>query len=184
MVSHVRLKDRLEGASNFSSWKIRVMIVLREMELEEYVQSNKPIPENDPHKTTWKRHNNKAMKIIIDSVKDHILPSISSLKTTFEMFSTIKNTLEINNTSGLLTLKQHLLYIKMNNGESITSYFLIILELRDQLATIGSQVDDKELSIIALKGLPLSWETFFHGLSSRPDLPKFELLKNECIQEV
>lgn len=76
------------------------------------------------------------------------------------------------NTSRLLTLKQDLLYIKMNNGESITFYFLRIFELKDQLATIGSQV-----------GLPLSWETFIHCLSSWTDLPKLELLKNECTQE-
>ena len=75
---------------------------------------------------TWKRYNNKAMKIIIDSVKDHILPSILSLKTSFEMFFIIKNPFEINNTSRLLTLKQDLLYIKMNNGETVMSYFLRI----------------------------------------------------------
>lgn len=183
MLNHVRLEDRLEGASNFSSWKICVMIILREMELEEYVESNNTIPDNDLDKTTWKRHNNKAMKIIIDSVKDHILPSISSLSIAFEMFSTIKSTFEINNTSKLLTLKQDLLYIKMNNGEIITSYFLRISELKDQLATIGSLVDDKELTMISLRGLPLSQGTFIRGLSSRPELPKFELLKNECTQE-
>ena len=128
MVNHVRQEDRLEGASKFSSWKIRVMIILRDMKLEEYIETNISMPENDPKKVTWKRHNNKAMKIIIDSVKDHILPSISSLKTTFEMFSTIRDTFEINNTSRLLTLKQDLLYIKMKNGESITSYFLKIFD--------------------------------------------------------
>ena len=76
-------------------------------------------------------------------------------------------------------MKQDLLYIKMNNGESITSNFLTISELKDQLTTIGNQVDDKEVNIIALKGLPLSWETFICGLSSQPKLPQFELLKNE-----
>ena len=111
------------------------------------------MPENGPEKVTWKRHNNKAMEIIIDSVKNHILPSISSLKTAFEMFSTIKDTFEINNTSRILTLKQDLLYIKMKNGESITSYFLRISELKDQLATMDNRVDDKELSMIALRVL-------------------------------
>ena len=183
MVNHVRLEDRLDGASNFSSWKIRVLIILREMELENYIETNTPMPENESEKTTWKRHNNKAMKIIIDSVKDHILPSIANLKTAFDMFSTIQSTFEINNTSRLLTLKQDLLYIKMKNGESITSYFLRITELKDQLATMQNQIDDKELSMIALRGLPLSWETFIRGLSSRPELPKFDQLKNECTQE-
>ena len=94
MVNHVRLEDRLEGASNFSSWKIRVMIILREMELEKYIEINIMMPENELEKVTWKRHNNKAMKIIIDSLKDHIRPSISSLKTAFEMFSTIRDTFQ------------------------------------------------------------------------------------------
>ena len=178
MVNHVRLEDRLEGASNFSSWKIRVLIILREMELEQYIESNLPMPESEVGKVTWKRHNNKAMKIIIDFVKDNILPSISNLQIAFEMFSTIQDTFEINNTSRLLTLKQDLLYIKMKNGESITSYFLRITELKDQLATMNNQVDDNELSMIALRGLPLSWETFIRGLSSRPELPKFDQLKN------
>ena len=79
MVNHVRIEDRLEGASNFSSWKIRLLIVLREMELEKYIESNLPMPENELEKVTWKRHNNKAMKVIIDSVKDHFLLSITNL---------------------------------------------------------------------------------------------------------
>lgn len=52
MVNHVRLEDRLEGASNFSSWKIRVLIILREMELEQYIKSNIPMPENELDKVT------------------------------------------------------------------------------------------------------------------------------------
>ena len=102
MVNHVRIEDRLDGASNFSSWKIKLLIVLREMELEKYIESNVPLPESESEKITWKRHNNKAMKIIIDLVKDHILPSIAKLQTAFEMFSTIQDTFEINNTSRLL----------------------------------------------------------------------------------
>ena len=31
------------------------MIILREMELEEYVETNKTILENDPDKPTWKK---------------------------------------------------------------------------------------------------------------------------------
>ena len=88
MVNHVRIEDRLDEASNFSSWETRLLIILREMELENHIETNLPMPANESEKATWKRHNNKAMKIIIDSVKDHILPSIANLKTAFDMFST------------------------------------------------------------------------------------------------
>ena len=60
-----------------------------------------------------------------------------------------------NNSNRLLSLKQDL-YIKMKIGEFITFYFLRISGLKDQLATMENRVDDKELSMIALRGLPLS----------------------------
>lgn len=159
------------------------MIFLQELELESYVDENKSMLENEPDKTIWKSHNNKVMKIIIDAVKDHILPTISKLKTTYDMFMTIQNTYEINNTSRLLTLKQQLFHIKMNKWETITSYLMRISELKDWLSTIGNNVDDKELSLIALKGLPISWESFIQGISARPELPKCDQFKNDCTQE-
>ena len=64
MVNGVKLEDRLDGASNFVSLRIWIMVVLRELELEVYVEENKAMPEDGPNKTIWKWHNDKAMKII------------------------------------------------------------------------------------------------------------------------
>lgn len=71
----------------------------------------------------------------------------------------------------------------MNKGETITSYFLRISELRDQLSTIGNNIDDMELRLIALRGLPITWESFIQCITRRPSLPKFDQLKNDCSQE-
>jgi hypothetical protein len=73
--------------------------------------------------------------------------------------------------------------IKMNKGEKISSYFMRITDLRNQLSSIGHICDGKELTIMALKGLPSSWDTFRQGVCSRSKLPKFERLKADCIQE-
>ncbi|XP_059067522.1 uncharacterized mitochondrial protein AtMg00810-like [Cryptomeria japonica] len=45
MVNGVRFEDCLEGASNFVSWKFRIMIALRDNELDEFVK--KVVPELD-----------------------------------------------------------------------------------------------------------------------------------------
>ena len=123
MANNVRVEDRLEGASNFFSWKTRIITILEELELEEYIEKEIPIPQDETEKLTWKRRNNKAKKIIVDSVKDHILPSISEIKSAYEVFQTIKNTFEINNSSRLIILKSQLLNTKMKKGDSIHSYF-------------------------------------------------------------
>ena len=40
----------------------------------------------------------------------------------------------------------------MKKGESVTAYFMRIIELRDQLSNIGYEIESKELSLIALGG--------------------------------
>lgn len=105
MSINLRVEDRLEGAANFFSWKIRIVTILEEVELESFIESDISMPEDEAENATWKRRNNKARKIIVDLVKDHILPSMSNKKKAFEVFKTIKDTFEINNSSRLITLK-------------------------------------------------------------------------------
>ena len=182
MSNNVRVEDRLEGSINFYSWKIRITTILEELELETFIEKDMLIPEDEIEKETWKRRNNKAKKIIVDSVKDHILPSIENLKKAFEIFTTIKNAFEINNSSRLITLKNQLMNIKMNKGETISSYFGRISEIRNHLNSIGNKVEDQELSILTLRGLPISWDAFIQVVS-RPSIPSFDQLKNDCISE-
>ena len=71
----------------------------------------------------------------------------------------------------------------MNKGETISSYFMRITKLTNQLSALGHICKDKELAIMALKGLPKSWETFKQGLCSRYKVPKLSKIKADCIQE-
>ena len=52
MTNNVRVEDRLEGASNFFSWKTRIITILEELELETYIEEDIPIPQNESKKLT------------------------------------------------------------------------------------------------------------------------------------
>ena len=86
MANNVRVEDRLEGVSNFFSWKTCIITILEELELEEYIEKEIPIPQDETKKLTRKRCNSKEKKIIVDLVKDHILSSISKIKSAYEVF--------------------------------------------------------------------------------------------------
>jgi hypothetical protein len=56
----------------------------------------------------------------------------------------------------------------MSISDNVTSYFMRITQVRDQLAAIGEKLDDVELVNVALNGFPNSWKPFVQGsLSSR-----------------
>jgi hypothetical protein len=69
------------------------------------IQKALPKITTDEKKIEWKEDNVKAKKIIIYSLRDHLLPRISNLKTTHEMYESLKNMFESNKTLRALTLK-------------------------------------------------------------------------------
>lgn len=90
---------------------------------------------------------------------------------------------EINNPSRALALRQQLHHVKMDKEDSVISFFMKIANLRDQLSAIGDIIADKDLVMLALNGLPQSWEPFIQSISGRSKLPKFDRLRADCIQE-
>lgn len=150
----------------------------------EFVQGREQSePEDQDEKLQFKKNAVKAKKILIDSVKDHLVPIISKMSSARDMFKTLEGMYEINNTSRALALRQQLHQVKMAKGDSIITYFMKISELKDQLSTIGDEVVDKDLVMLALNGLPHSWEPFIQGISGRSKFPKFDHLHTDCIQE-
>ena len=97
---------------------------------------------------------------MMDSIRDQLVPHIAKLKTTKEMFNTLKRLFENSSTSRALALRQQLQNAKMARGDSVTSFFMKISDLRDQLGTMGEIIADRELVMITLNGLLAHWEPF------------------------
>jgi hypothetical protein len=73
--------------------------------------------------------------------------------------------------------------MKMNNDDSITSYFVRISQLRDQIQAIGETISEKELVNIVLNGLPKIWDAFAASMNTRKEYPTFEELWTCYAQE-
>ena len=85
----LKVEDHLDGATNFISWKSRVLI-LEENDLVKLV--NEKVLERDVEedKSHWRKSDAKAKRISVDLVRDHLVPQISQKKTTRKMFKTLK----------------------------------------------------------------------------------------------
>ena len=99
------------------------------------------------------------------------------------MFKTLKKLFEHSSINVTLTLRSKLLNMKMTKSENIASYFMRITELRDKIKSSGDNLEEKDLVMTTLNGLPPSWESFIQTISGRTKLPKFDKLWAECTQE-
>jgi hypothetical protein len=165
------LEDRLDGSSHFNFWKSRLCITLEESDLLRLIEGTLPATTIDEEKVEWKTNDVKARKIIIYLVRDHLLPHISALTTTYLMYDVLKKMFESNNTNRSLTLKHQLQNLKMTKDDTMTTFFMKTSEIRDQLGAIGETITDRELVMITLNALPSHWEPFIQSISGRADLP-------------
>ena len=94
-MSHdTKLEENIEGDDNFRSWKYRISLVLEENELDSYTHEEVPVPEEDEEKALHKKIMVMAKRIISDSIKDHLIPQVSSLKKPKAMFDALTNCLK------------------------------------------------------------------------------------------
>jgi hypothetical protein len=102
---------------------------------------------------------------------------------THEMYDTLKNMLESNNTLSSLTLKNQLQHINMTKADTIATFLMKISEIRDQLGAIGETISDKELVLTTLNALPRHWDPFLQSISGRAEIPNFDHLWTNSTQD-
>ena len=87
--------------------------------MESYINEEVPIPEGDEAKALHKNNLVLAKRIIADSIKDHLIPQVSSLKTPKAMFDSLTKLFEENNINRKMTLRNQLKNVKSQNAETI-----------------------------------------------------------------
>ena len=74
MSHHTKLDENIEGANNFRAWKYRISLVLEENELDSYIHEEVLVLEGDEAKALHKMKMVMEKRIIVDSIKDHLIP--------------------------------------------------------------------------------------------------------------
>jgi hypothetical protein len=78
----------------------------------------------------------KAKRIIADSIKDHLIPRVSSKDTTKDMFDALTRMYEGRNINRKMNLRTQLKNTKMQKGETVQDYFSRVSQFKEQLEAI------------------------------------------------
>ena len=113
MFASTKLVDKLEGVENICAWKYRIGLILEENDLTKFIKENVPEPEEEVAKEKYKKDMIKAKRIIADSIKDHLIPQVSSKNTPNYMFDSLTRMYEGNNINQKMNLRNQLKNTKM-----------------------------------------------------------------------
>ena len=97
MRASLKFEDRLDGVSNYLQWKVRLIAILKENKIWQYVSIRVPIPVDPIVLDLHEVKEAKAQRIILDGVKDHLIPHLAERKIAKEMWDTLQNLYEAKN---------------------------------------------------------------------------------------
>jgi len=180
----MRVEDRLQGAQNYPIWKERMTMVLKVNEVLEHTLETANTPTNATQQAIWKKGEAKAKSLILDGIKDHVVPHLSGKTTAKDMWKALSDLYQNKNENKVMAQRKQLHGTKMAKGEGVIPYLTRITQIRDELAAVGEKTEDPELVVcIALDGFTKSWDVFVHGAVAREKLPDWQCLWDDFVQE-
>ena len=123
----------------------------------------------------WKKIDSRAMLIILDGVKDHIVPHLSEKKTSSKMWTTLESLYQSKNENQKMVPQERMRDTKMAKG-GVVPYLTRLTQIKDELGAVGFKTKDEELVWITLSGFSKPWHTFVKGVVARQKLPDWQRL--------
>ena len=99
--------------------------------MDSYISGEVPVLEGDEAKALEKNKLVMAKRIIADSIKDHLISQVSSLNTPKAMFDALTKLFEGKNINQKMTLRNQLKNVKIQNAETIQSYFTRVSQIKE-----------------------------------------------------
>jgi hypothetical protein len=158
----MQAEDRLDGASNWSPWKTRIIFILEDLELWDIVEAPIVVPPvtSPVMVEDFKKKNNKEKRTICDGVRDHDIPHLTSKYYAFEIWDSLCKIYQSSNHNWKMVLQDRLKSIKMLDSELVTSFLGRFTEIRDELTTIGEIVGQDFMVRTTLNNFTKPWGPF------------------------
>ena len=119
MSASTKLVDKLECVGKFCAWNYRIELILEENDLGIFIKEDVPEPTDVAAKAKHQKDTVRAKRIIADSIKDHLIPQVSSKKTPKEMFDALTRLYEGKNINRKMNLWTQLKNTRMHKGETL-----------------------------------------------------------------
>jgi hypothetical protein len=132
----MKSENKLEESSNFIAWKTRIDLILAKNNVldimkgkivePQFEEGKEKEPQNVAIMEKFKDNDINAMSIIVEYVKDHLIPYISHIDLSKKMYDALTSLFSVRNIGHVMSLKNDFHDMKMNDDDKIKSYFVRI----------------------------------------------------------
>ena len=170
--------------SNFHAWKQNIVLLLALKDLDDLIETDPPTDKTELAK--WLKNDRKARAVIGLSLSDEHLEHARDVESAKEMWQTIMNVFERHTLLNKLSARRKFYTVSMENNEKMLTYLNRVKQLAATLKSMNVDIDDQEMAMATLNGLPSSCEGLIIALDALGNDTKtfnFDLVKSRLLQE-
>lgn len=161
------------NGKNFSNWKFRIQILMKEHGVESFVtksteehadivigpnDSAEAQAEKNKKKEELTKKENKCHSMIIQRICDEYLEYVKDKATPKEVWSTLIATFERKGMANRMFLRRKLLKLEMTDNEDLESHLLNFNTILRDLKSAGAKMEDEDVICQLLLSLPKTYD--------------------------
>ena len=134
----------------------------------------------DPNQR-WNAEEAVAKNMMATSIPDHVFNRIKSKTSTMEVWNAIKALYQTRSKMITVDLGKKLQNTKLGDKDNAQAHFTQLMNLREQLASMGKTLNDDEFASILLGSLPPSYSPTIGGINAAADSTGNAITSNQVI---
>ena len=151
--------------TNYHLWKFKIQMVLEEKDLWDALVEDRPTTIEEA--LVWDRKDRKAKAVICLALSDAQLMNVRSATSAVEVWTKLEALYEGKGLANRLFLRRRFFTISMAGGEAVLEYVNRVKELAGQLEAINAGLEEEDVVMTLLCGLPESYNSLITSLESR-----------------
>ncbi|QRV80823.1 Retrovirus-related Pol polyprotein from transposon TNT 1-94 [Ceratobasidium sp. AG-Ba] len=154
--------NKLTGQDNYIVWRMRMVDILVDCGLYDYVDGTKPKPGTSDAK--WTSNDQKALSAICLRCSDAISECWDHLNSLYKSSSLL----------GLLSARNRFYRMVMRDDQSLEDHMRELCIAMDELTVLGETLNELDYALQVIGSLPSGWQSFIGTISWRVDRTKKE----------
>lgn len=138
-----------------------------EPNLKTYVDNVVVVPTDPDPLKKYKGEMEKAKRLILDVVRDHVVCHISGKDTSRQMWEVLATLYEGSSKQQNIYMEQKMRSTQMQNGDHIDPFLTRLQEIRDSLEVFGSTPQPIDMVRLALNYVSEEWKVFVQRILGR-----------------
>ncbi|CDF39892.1 unnamed protein product [Chondrus crispus] len=173
-------------ASNFYIWKQKIELLLALRDVDQYVLDDIPENATSDDRRKWIRGDAKAKAVIGLTLSDDYLHHVRECSSAKETWEAILNVFERHTLLNKLAARRDFHTVSMLPSEKVLVFINRVKQLAARLQSMSVEIDDKEIAMAVLNGLPPRFDNLIVALDALGNEDKvfgLEFVKSRLLQE-